>query len=133
MFIIFRPYVLHNSTDAEVFLDSAAISDENVLKTQCSFHRFFAGDQKFVEEAVGKGEDGVVCMQKQKDRIDFAGAQIVGDGDQDCAGHDARQDGTADCDAIEGKRGTLVMATTIHDLQTPRWKLSRICCAKKSD
>ena len=44
----------------------------------------------------------VARMQKQKDRTYSAVFQIVADGDQDAAGHDAKYEGTANCDAMEG-------------------------------
>ena len=41
-------------------------------------------------------------MQMQKNRIDLAVFQIVADEDQDAAGRDAEQEGTANSDAKEG-------------------------------
>ena len=56
------------------------------------------GCRKRIEEAIGKSGEGVVRMQKQKDRIYFVVAQIVADGDQDVA-----NESTANFDAKEGE------------------------------
>ena len=56
-----------------------------------------------IEEAIGKCGEEIARMQKQKDRIDSAVAQIVADGDQDVAGRDGNHEGNANYDAKEGE------------------------------
>ena len=57
-----------------------------------------------IEEAIGNSEEGFVRIQEQKDRIYFAVAQIVVGSDPDAVGHDAKEEGTANCDAKEGEK-----------------------------
>ena len=52
-----------------------------------------------IEEAIAKSEEGIARTQKQRDRIDFAVAQVVADGDHDAGGRDGNKEGHANDNA----------------------------------